>query len=120
MKILSWLIISCFLVNSALADDAKYLEQGKPAPFTGYLITSEKAEKIRLMDIDLTTERRVNSALKDENAFLTQRLENSKTHIQHLQSEVARKDDFWVKTGYFIAGALVTGLIAYGTVRAIR
>jgi hypothetical protein len=115
-------LILLLISNLALADDAKYLRQNDLAPFSGYLISPEKAEKIRLMDIDLNTSRKIVEGLNEENQILDLRLKAAKDHIDFQAKELveARDQGFFTKTGYFLLGAIITGLISYGAAQAYR
>ena len=123
MRLFTIGLIVSLISNIAVADgDAIFLEQGKTAPFTGYLITQDKANKIRLMDIDLQIANKLNTGLQSENDILRQRLDNSQQQIDILSKRVieAKDDSFFSKAGYFILGSLITGLIGYGVYRSSK
>lgn len=103
------------MVHSSLADEAKYLVKDTPAPFTGFLISPEKAEKIRIMDIDLRLATRTNEILTTENTLL-------KDHNTYLAKELVdtRDNSMWGKIGYFILGAVLTTGIAFGVSKATK
>jgi hypothetical protein len=103
------------MVQSSLADDAKYITKDTPAPFTGFLITVDKAEKIRLMDIDLRLSNTTNEILTKQNDLL-------KGQVDHLSKELvdSRDSNIWGKIGFFLIGAVLTGGIAIGVSRAVR
>lgn len=116
-KLLLILIIS----SHALADDAVYLEKGQAAPFQGYLISEEKAEKIRLMDIDLKLQNRANELLTQENTLLRENINYSREHVKDLNKQlVESRSSFFGKFGVFLLGAATATLITYGTARALR
>jgi hypothetical protein len=103
-------------IQSAKCDDAVFLPINKPAPFTGYLITPDKANSIRNDSIDLSTQVHVNSNLTQENALLNQRLTNSQQQGDYLSKQLVSERDssFLSKAAFFVFGAAVTGLISYG------
>jgi hypothetical protein len=111
-----------FLCNATFADDAKYLDKGAVAPFSGYLIDQSKADKIRNMTIDLDSSKRVNILLNEENDVLKQRITNSRDENTDLAKRITDMKDstFLGKVGFFVLGAAITGAIAYGTAKAMR
>jgi hypothetical protein len=112
-------IILIFIHSVALADDAKYLTKDTPAPFTGYLISPEKAEKVRLMDIDLKAALKTNQLLQGENDLLEQRLQNMTTANVELAKQI-NDNSIWGKVGIFVLGAATATVIAFAAVRAVR
>lgn len=113
------LIITLILstVSNSFADgDAVYLPKDNKAPFDGFLITPDKAEKVRNMDIDLQIKTRQLKGEQDVNAILTQRLDFSQKETDSLSKRLieSRDESIFTKAGYFILGAVVTGGLAYG------
>lgn len=102
--------------------DARYLKQNEPAPFTGYLITPDKAESVRVMKIELDSEKKINSLLLDEQKIYEQRLNLSKDHVESLSKQLADRGNnpTLLVIGGFTVGAVITGLVAYGVARSIR
>lgn len=119
MKYLMILLI-VLNIQSAYTDDAVYLLKASAAPFTGYLITPDKANSIRNDSIDLSTQLHLNSNLTQENSLLTQRLTNSQEEATTLSKELVTERDtsFLGKLGMFVLGAGVTGVLAYGIYRS--
>lgn len=114
------LIIATFPAYGA--EDVTYLKQGEQAPFTGYLISPEKADSIRNMKIDLDTLKQVNGLLLDNQRVYEQRVENLKKQSLDLSEQVekSRDNSMFSKVGFFILGSVVTGFIAYGATRAVK
>lgn len=116
-------LVLLFVSGTSVADDsAVYLPKDKPAPFTGYLLTEEKAKKVVDLSIDLDSQKRVNALLMEENKVLEERVSNARKHVDHLSKALTESQDtgFFTKAGYFVLGAIVTGAIAYGTVQTLR
>lgn len=65
LKIFKIFLIVLSLISSPVyAENAVYLEKDKPAPFTGFLITEQKAKEYQLTDIKLTEVTALNESLK--------------------------------------------------------
>lgn len=103
-------------------DQAVYLTKGQPAPFTGYLITQDQANTARKNSIDLGAQLKINIELMDENSLLNQRLSNAQQQDTFLSKQLVDEQDkgFFSKAGYFLLGAGITGLLAYGTEHALK
>lgn len=114
------LIIATFPAYGA--DDVVYLNKGASAPFTGYLITQEKADSIREMKIDLDTQKQVNALLLDNQKIYELRVDNFKKQSDDLSKQVETMKDntMFTKIGFFVLGSVLTGLVAYGTTRALK
>lgn len=119
--VVAFVISTCLIVPpAAYADDVKYLDPGEKAPFAGYLITPEKAQKVRDNDIDLQTCNKINLALVKEQGISDIRQEKALAHMETLSDAAFKNTNFPEKVGYFLLGALVTGAIAYATVKTLR
>lgn len=114
------LIIATFPAYGA--DDVSYLKKGDPAPFTGYLISPEKADSIREMKIDLDTQKQINGLLLDNQKIYEQRVDNLRKQSEDLakQVETMKDSSMFTKVGFFVLGSVLTGLVAYGTTRVLR
>ena len=121
MRILSILLI-LVNINICLAEDPLFIEIGKPAPYTGFLISREKAERIRLMDIDLQFQIKKGEILNQELTLTQDQLKRNNEYVNTLSNKVAEMKDnsMFTKIGFFILGALITGGIAFGVSRAMR
>jgi len=130
MKSLAVLLISILLVGQpCLADDVKFVRQGEPSPFTGYLFSVEKEKELRLLDQKLEFANMKVDLLKKsnelQNEMLTisaQRSEMYKTNSDSLSKQLAdhKSDNFWKNTLYFSLGAVLSGVVAYGVSRSVR
>jgi hypothetical protein len=122
MKKLVSLICILTCLQAYGGDDVIHLDKGSPAPFSGFLITPDKADSIRNMKIDLDTANKVNAVLLDNQKIYEERVNNYKSHSEDLAKQVeSLKDNSMLsKVGFFVLGAAVTGLVAYGTTRALK
>lgn len=122
MKTLIAIIILSLNATSFAEETVKYIDQGTPAPFSGYLMNDERAKRVRDISIDLESTKKINALLTEEKGILTQRLTESKEHIDYLSKELISTRDmsFLPKAGYFLLGAVLTGLVSYGAAKAIR
>src|SRR6267142_3267332 len=121
-KLLIFLML--FSYSLCLADDNNdyaLLNKDDKAPFKGYLISEEKGMKLKLMDLDLQSKIKVIDLQQQEQLVMQQRLTNSENEVNQLnkQLENVKDNSIWGKVGFFILGAAVTGLVAYGVTRAL-
>lgn len=110
------ILISILLTSQALACDIPTkIDKGSASPCDGYVISPSTELKIR-------TDLVYKDALI---ANLTQ-INKTQDNIMKIDAEQLKiyasmeKESFWQKTFYFGLGSLVTGLVAYGTVRALK
>lgn len=124
MKYLAAMLLLCISTEALATDinDVKFLKTGDQAPFTGYLITPEKADKVHDLDAALKSTQKINSLLLDEQKIYEQRLSNSRQDAESLSKEVQsqRESALFTKIGFFILGAAVTTGLAFGVSRATR
>jgi hypothetical protein len=118
LKFVSLLLIA----SNAFADGAVFLKKDDTAPFEGYELTPAQTEKVRENAIDLGSQLKINAALTDENSVITQRLTNSQQQDTFLSKQLEAEKDTGLlsKVGFFLAGCLVTTVVAYGATRAIK
>lgn len=121
MKYLSILLLFSLSVN-ALADEAVYLNKSDPAPFAGYLLTPDKATKVYNLNLELQSEQKINSLMMQEQDVYAKRLTNAQTENDQLSKQLVSQQDksFVSKVGYFVLGAVLTGLISYGAMRTLK
>ena len=128
MNKLICLLLIFSLSFPALAD-FDLLNQGQAAPYTGYLITSDREKKLRMLDKELEICNNINNSYKrldsfnsENEAILIKRLDLYKNESERLANTLAKNnsDSFWEKTLYFGLGAVLTGFIAYGVVQATK
>ena len=119
------IILLLLTFNTAFAQDIIPIKKGQPSPIDGFVISKKANEKIIE---DREKLERKNIQLKDLSVLQDQSITDLKSHRDTLsrhnaelrESLRAKPTGFWQKTGYFVLGALITGAIGYGTVRALR
>lgn len=114
---LNKLIVGILLVSiPVLAEDkVKYLGQNDPAPYAGYLFTPEATKQLRVDAIELDGSKRLNQYYSEQINTYETRLKDYQQQNNELSSRLASSDtSFFSKAGYFIFGAVLTGMIAYG------
>lgn len=120
------LLILIMSVNMCFAQDVKVLKKGESAPFDGVLFTKELERQIRNDKIIADEKIRVLTELNDlstkENKVITSRLElYQQKSLQLVELNNKMENSSFIKNaGYFIAGALITGVIGYGVIQAYR
>lgn len=129
MKTLILFLIVTLCPINALAYEVKYLEKDTPAPFSGFLFSKESEKQLREMEQDLALCNKASalyvkqSEAQEELFKLAQRKASLyETQSDRLAKELAdqRSTTFWQNTAYFIGGALLSGIIAYGYSRVLR
>lgn len=126
---MKYLIILILTIQSVFAEDSvKYVNIGDPAPFSGYLFSVEKEKRLRLMDQEFDLCNRKSELLsqyatKQEQIMLLsdKKIALYETQIDRLSKQVVEQRDatFWQNAFYFIGGAVLTGVIAYGYSRTV-
>ena len=104
-------ILSLLLISSiSFAGEVKYLEQGDPAPYNGYLFTITKELEVRLLNEKLPVLEKKIQLQEDIAQIMEARIKNDKEYISSLE----KKQDFQSlkELGYFVLGAVLTGFIA--------
>lgn len=117
-----FLILISLLSSISYAGDVVPLNSGDKAPFTGYLISQETANSIRINKIDLDSTKKILSLTQDENKLLELRITNANGEVDRLSKQLVteRSGDILSKVGFFVLGAVITGFVAYGTTRIIK
>jgi hypothetical protein len=127
MKTLLVLLLSISIANAG--DSVVVLAKGAPAPFDGVLFSREMEKQIRQIDLDNDYLKRQNTSLiklntlsEQENTIITKRYENMQLKANELAEKQVKMENnsFWKTTLYFMSGALLTGVVAYGAARAGR
>ena len=114
-----WMIL--IITNAALAADAASISKGEPAPFDGFIITQDVADKARTNKIDLDTCNKITLSMQREIDLGDVRTERALKHMEELSKMAVKEPPGMAeKIGYFILGSIVTGAIAYGTVKTLR
>lgn len=121
------LLIIALNLNSALANDAVYLEQNQKSPYSGILVPEEKLQELRKSIIELTNQKEINLSLQKSVDLYKQNetlLENKVKTLTDQNNKLAEtvysaKDNSNIeKFAYFFAGAILTGLTSYGIYKA--
>jgi hypothetical protein len=121
-KLLVYLLLMCSFSQVVYGDDAGgvvLLEKNSPAPYSGFLFTQEKAERVRLLDLDYKQELKKNEFLTTENVIYLERIKLKDEQIDLLAKRVVddKDDALWSKIGFFLIGSVLTGAIAIGVSR---
>ena len=123
MKALLSLLLMC---NLCFAEDVKVVKKGELVPYDGVLFPKEKEKEIRT-DLE-TSEKRVitlsklNELNNKEIDILNKRLEiyQDKARIMADREIKQESNTFWKNALYFVSGAVLTGVIGYGVIKAYR
>lgn len=100
-----------------------YLEEGKSAPYSGYLFTIVKEQELRLLDqkLELCVSKAdlLMRSYDLQNGLIdigNKRLINYQEQIDSLNKQIAanKGDEFWKSALYFLSGVLITGAISVG------
>lgn len=119
------LLLIFLLSFSCFAQDIVPIKKGQVAPIDGYIITRAAHNKIKAKMETLQYE---NLKLHDLAIAQDEAIVHLKRHkatlAEHnasLRTELRRKPTgFWQKTGYFVMGAVLTGVVSYGAIRSVR
>jgi hypothetical protein len=123
MKLFLSALIMC---NMCFAQPVTPVKKGEQVPFDGILFTKEKEKEVRtaleVSEKRVITLSKLNDLNNAEISILTDRLELYQKKSKELSDRESRLQDssFLKNSLYFIAGALITGVIGYGVVRAYR
>lgn len=122
-------LISLTIINPVYADEATPIKKGDPSPYTGTVLDTEKANKIKDQLIERDSFEKENQSYKksidlykssetilygQKDMLLNQNIELTKTLND------TRSTSDWLKVGYFVLGVAVTGLAVYGASRLNR
>lgn len=131
MKWLAILLIFSQTANAAFVSTPEtttvaHLDKGDPAPFEGWIFTPGKEKDLRLLDQNYNYYKSLSDSLaiinkaQNDNLLKDQdRLSIKDQQIDNLSKRLNDFDtNFLAKAGYFILGATITGLIAYGVYRS--
>lgn len=121
------LLVSLLLTITPLyaSDDnagAVLLEKGQPAPFSGFLITREKANTFRLTTLELDFANKNIEVLTYQNKLYSEQLSKSNELITNLNKTIVenKSTSKWEIIGAFVLGAVITGFIGYGVYSTVK
>jgi hypothetical protein len=121
------LIVLFLTVNLCFADNSvKVIKKGESAPFDGVLFTRELEKDIRndliVYEKKSAALTRLNDINEKEIEILNKRLNLYQAKAKELaeRETKAESDSFLKNATYFISGAIITGVIGYGVIKAYR
>lgn len=120
------LLTVLLISNLALADDVKVVKKGETVPFDGVLFTKELEKQIRsdtqILEKKVDTLTRINSINEQEITILNQRVSLYQEKAKEMADREVKQESssFWKNAAYFISGAVLTGVIGYGVIKAYR
>lgn len=123
MKFILTLLISC---NFVFAEEVKIVRKGEIVPYDGVLFSKDKEKEVRT-DLDVSEKKII--TLKKLNELNEKEIEILDKRLQLYQKKSTELTELQVKNEkhtsiqnvvYFISGALITGVIGYGVIKAYR
>lgn len=113
--------------NFCYAEDAVYLIKDNPAPFSGILISTDKAQELRKNTLELDIQKQVNLSLtrsidlyKNNELLYDKKIETLTDYNSKLSEALykANNGSTVEKIVYFGLGAVLTGFASYGIYKA--
>lgn len=92
------------LISNSFAQNAVYIDQGKPAPYDGVLLTVDRAEEALKAEKSIIVLKDLGIA-KDELILYYKQ----DARVQRRKLSEARFKGFWANTMYFGLGVILTG-----------
>lgn len=120
MKILALILATVISFNAfAACDIPTQIKKGEASQCDGYVMSSETEQKIRT---DISYKNALIENLTKSNDLQANLIKIQSEQVNVYQSELSKAQSLstFEKVLYFGLGALVTGAVAYGTVRALR
>lgn len=126
MKSLSLLVLLSYSISSiekSNAQDSVQLNQGTPAPYSGYLISKEKVQQFYQMDLENKELKLMNESFSRSVQFYKNNDSSSATQITSLlyrnddlakELASARTTTSFEKVAYFVGGILIAGFGVWG------
>jgi hypothetical protein len=126
MKLFTYLLVFLLSFNSYATnckESVVLLEEGKPAPCTGFLFSPSAEKQASKAVDDAKYYKELSDLLHNKNELLISELKVQDERLMlymksthELAQEVNRKqnEDFWQKTLYFSLGIVTTSLAVYG------
>lgn len=116
--ILVWMFYGCF-ANVHSAEQMIILKKGQTAPYEGILSNGEQMKKFRHAHESL--ELCADKSSKQKELQKLQSLEKDHYKKKYEDLQVTHKKhkikSWWAKTGYFLLGVAITGMISYGAMK---
>lgn len=120
------LLILLLSINICFAESVKVVKKGETVPFDGVLFTKELEKDIR-NDMELYKKKvevltKLDELNNKEIDILSKRLDLYQKKSLELaeKSSKLERDSHLKNAGYFISGALLTGLLGYAVIQAYR
>lgn len=123
---MKFLFCMFFILNIAMAEEVKVLKKGELAPYDGVLFPKEKEREIRteieISAKEIVTLKKLNELNEKELDIINKRLDvYQKKSLELLKINEEKKENDLLKNAlYFISGAVLTGVIGYGVIKAYR
>jgi hypothetical protein len=119
---MKYLLILCFLIQSAFAIDVTPIEKGAPAPEKGFFITAEALKEMRAINERKKLLEKENIQLKDLAVLNEARIENYKKLAEETQAQlrIEKTKGTFKGVGGFALGVLATSVAAYAAIKATR
>jgi hypothetical protein len=107
---------------TANSQDIVALEKGEVAPFSGALVPPEKLNEMRKVDEELVITRKQITSFKELNAVNEEKIDfyrvTASDYRDELRSE--RTKNVFKNAGYFLLGALLTGVATKVAIEASK
>ena len=96
------------------------LNQGQPAPYTGFLLSRDKVDSVYKLSIDLDFQTKKADILSSENQLLISQNDRNKDFIETQSKQISsmKENSTFTKIAFFFLGAACATLVAYGAARA--
>ena len=130
MKIFMILMLSVSLAQSGFAASSiKPIKKNESAPYDGYVINEEAEKNFRQINEEKKHLEKVNIKLEDLGQKQAKIIDNQDRRIELNQSlneklilaeERKEREGFWMKAIYFLGGAVMASIVAYGAARSGR
>lgn len=112
-------LLLSFMLAASASTCPKVVKKGDVVPCDGIVLSTEQELKART---DLIYYKELSDRYEKRSEFERELLNLEKESSRYYRSELEKKKDreFWQKALYFMAGAVLTGAVAYGTVQVVR
>lgn len=116
------ILISLLITSNVYAGDCTLPERilkGASSPCDGYVFSNDNETKVRTQ---IATDEAIIGNLRSQNKVQEDMLKIDAQQIQIYNDKLNREQQLssWEKALYFGMGALLTGAVAYGTVRTLK